>query len=669
MNWVVPTDMWKDKTVWIIGGGPSVSRQFNVPDEIIRQIEKGKLPISSLSPYMEAIHDQPVIGINMAFRLGPWIDLCFWGDPSFYRKKGVKEGLAQFPGLKVGCHQWFNDKKMEKAGIYGIAREKERAGISDDPAKVRWNWNSGAAAISVAANAGAKRIILVGFDMHSVPSHSHWHNEYGHPKRPPFKTHLGGFKQISIDAKRRGIEIINACPDSAIPHFPKCNVSDIIKMKNKVIVDTNVERSIGTLNKYRTLSHFHNILKPDLYLEIGIGRGNSLKQSKAAKSIAIDPRPRLKEKFKNVEIVKDTSDKFFKFRKLDQKVDLAFIDGQHLIENVLKDFINVEKNCNDGAVILLDDVAPAHPIQSNRIKQSVKWAGDVWKIVPILRQYRPDLDLKLLDVAPTGMLMVSKLDPENTVLEKAYKDIVNDWQNAVMPLDVMKRDGVYANLDFLKYDFQFKVKVGVITPTCSPERKPFVDFLHKQMKRQTVQPNWWYIIDYPNETGQMDLTKRYKQAMNMAFNDGMDLVLFMEDDDYYPTTYIEDMVDNWIQAGMPHIIGVKHTVYYHLKNKRFRIFNRDDHCSAFCTGVAKGVKYDIAPDNSKMYDVKLWRANANSRAQIELPIGRKPVGIKHGIGMTGGGFHNEARYPESSHQTLADYVDKQALEFYNSLEL
>ena len=85
-NWIVPTEMWKDKTVWILGGGTSLSRQFNVPDELIRGIEKGEFPISILSPYMKAIHNEVVIGINMAFRIGDWIDMVFWGDPSFYRK-------------------------------------------------------------------------------------------------------------------------------------------------------------------------------------------------------------------------------------------------------------------------------------------------------------------------------------------------------------------------------------------------------------------------------------------------------------------------------------------------------------------------------------------------------------------------------------------------------
>jgi hypothetical protein len=52
------------------------------------------------------------------------------------------------------------------------------------------------------------------------------------------------------------------------------------------------------------------------------------------------------------------------------------------------------------------------------------WTGDVWKIVPVLEKYRPDLSITLLDCAPTGLVLISNLDPNNTVLEQRYNDII-----------------------------------------------------------------------------------------------------------------------------------------------------------------------------------------------------------------------------------------------------
>ena len=74
----------------------------------------------------------------------------------------------------------------------------------------------------------------------------HWHTLYrkdsstphkpprgtnqGIPSSPktPFHKHLPGFPHIARDAKARGIEIINASPNSVITEFPKCNVKDLL---------------------------------------------------------------------------------------------------------------------------------------------------------------------------------------------------------------------------------------------------------------------------------------------------------------------------------------------------------------------------------------------------------------------------------------------------------
>jgi len=96
---------------------------------------------------------------------------------------------------------------------------------------VAWNQNSGAAAISVAVHAGAKRIFLLGFDMKLKADAQHWHSEYrtaGVKARAlPFNRHLQGFPFIAADAKRLGVEIFNVCPESAIPDFKKVTLKEV----------------------------------------------------------------------------------------------------------------------------------------------------------------------------------------------------------------------------------------------------------------------------------------------------------------------------------------------------------------------------------------------------------------------------------------------------------
>lgn len=233
MIWNVPR-MWEDGDVWIIGGGPSISQQFNVPDRIVNKVIEGSLPLSAYSPYMTALHAKHVIGVNVAYMLGEWVDMVFFGDSGFFLTH--LQRLAQFPGLKVSCHPAVARYPWVK---YTPRDNKHPRGISGNTQMVSWNGNSGAAAISIAVHAGAKRVILLGFDMKlSDGNRQHWHNVYGRApvnvrdqrkmRKLPFDRHLRGFDQIARDAKHMGVEIVNACPDSAIREFPRCNAAELL---------------------------------------------------------------------------------------------------------------------------------------------------------------------------------------------------------------------------------------------------------------------------------------------------------------------------------------------------------------------------------------------------------------------------------------------------------
>ena len=232
MTWRVPK-LWEGGECWILGGGPSLPVQFGVPEEVIQKVLAKELPLNAYSPYMEAIHSKHVIGVNMAYKIGDWIDMVFWGDKKWYLNNRVE--LGEFKGLKVTCHPYFANGSFKNENVKSVVKDNSHpAGISSDPSKASWNSNSGAAAISVAANMGATRIVLVGFDMKlGTDQRQHWHSEYGitkprEPKHLPFHRHLVGFPHIAKDAKARGITIINACPDSAIQDFPKMSVANVL---------------------------------------------------------------------------------------------------------------------------------------------------------------------------------------------------------------------------------------------------------------------------------------------------------------------------------------------------------------------------------------------------------------------------------------------------------
>ena len=193
----------------------------------------------------------------------------------------------------------------------------------------------------------------------------------------------------------------------------------------------------GKLDKYETLRTIHQSIAPAVYLEIGVQKGFSLDLAQCT-AIGVDPFPRTVAK-SNQTIHAITSDSFFS-RDIKFKPDLVFIDGLHLFEQTLMDFINCERICHTGSVIVMDDIFPAHPSQALRKRRTHKWAGDVWKVYEILKEYRPDLVLQPLDVNPTGLLMISDLDPENTCLFENYCDITHKYTKLSVPESILQRE-------------------------------------------------------------------------------------------------------------------------------------------------------------------------------------------------------------------------------------
>jgi hypothetical protein len=192
----------------------------------------------------------------------------------------------------------------------------------------------------------------------------------------------------------------------------------------------------------------HQILRPSLYLEIGVRHGASLRLAGWGKAIGVDPMPAENLASRNnATLVRAASDDFFKEdadRLLRPSPELIFIDGMHLFEYALRDFMNAERHAAAGALVMIDDIFPNHPVEGRRRRQSSHWMGDVWRLFVCLRDERPDLFLLPLDTSPGGLLLVAGLDRTNTILAQRYDDIVARAQNAgdEVPPEIMARAGV-----------------------------------------------------------------------------------------------------------------------------------------------------------------------------------------------------------------------------------
>lgn len=184
------------------------------------------------------------------------------------------------------------------------------------------------------------------------------------------------------------------------------------------------------------------------YLEVGVHQGATLALVECA-AIGVDPQLAFDRNpmagKPALHLYQMTSDDFFQSHDpraiLGRPVDVAFLDGMHLFEFLLRDFINTERACGPGSVILLDDCLPANLEMTERerrpdLRQDREmagwWTGDVWKVLDILRKYRPDLRITPVDVIPTGCIVVSGLDPGSTRLANAYDEIVARYGPVVM---------------------------------------------------------------------------------------------------------------------------------------------------------------------------------------------------------------------------------------------
>lgn len=179
------------------------------------------------------------------------------------------------------------------------------------------------------------------------------------------------------------------------------------------------------------LERIYRELKPDTVIEIGVYRGASLALIRPpAIAIGIDPNPRICHTLRTeTHIFAETSDEFFAKRRADKfladrPLSIGFVDGLHLYEQALKDFINLEFCCGPQSVILLHDTVPFDERTQTRAQETQFHTGDVWKTVLSLKHYRPDLDILTIATSPTGLTVVMGLNPRSRVLAERYEEAV-----------------------------------------------------------------------------------------------------------------------------------------------------------------------------------------------------------------------------------------------------
>ena len=238
----------------------------------------------------------------------------------------------------------------------------------------------------------------------------------------PDKERLAGMIQQAEQLLDGGqIDAADRLCDEVLAASPLYNRAHVIKAKVMM----------PGLKYGQIINRVHWELNPETYVEIGVARGGTLCRAQAdTRVVGIDPEPKIEKTIPSrAKIYPTTSDDFFArydlFEELgSSRLALGFIDGLHIYEQALRDFINLERYSQPDTVILIHDCYPPTRLSAERDRAIAYWAGDVWRLIACLVQYRPDLQVSVIPTFPSGLGLVTSLDNQSTVLSDNYDEIV-----------------------------------------------------------------------------------------------------------------------------------------------------------------------------------------------------------------------------------------------------
>jgi hypothetical protein len=202
----------KNKTIFIIGGGPSAK-----------------------TVDFDLLQDEITISINDAYEWFPNTTAVYWVDDSW--------ASENYDNLKFhNCKLFFTSKKAQHInydikddprGLLNATVLKRTGDFGYDPQPdcVMGN-NSGTQVLNLCINMKPKNIVLIGFDMKLKDNKSHWHEKWRLPIQPRIYNNLF---IPSTDALAKGVKntqsnvnIVNACHDSALRCFKFADYTDFL---------------------------------------------------------------------------------------------------------------------------------------------------------------------------------------------------------------------------------------------------------------------------------------------------------------------------------------------------------------------------------------------------------------------------------------------------------
>jgi len=163
-----------------------------------------------------------VLAVNNTWELMPWATAMYAGDLAWWIKYGDR---CTFAG-----ERWTSDPEAARRYGLRLVQLRNSPGLCRIPGHVNSGGNSGYQAINLAYHFGAKRIILLGFDMHRKEG-GHWHGEHDGMLSAP-ERHIEKWRAkmtiLANDLREAGVIVINSTPGSALKCFRKQHLEDAL---------------------------------------------------------------------------------------------------------------------------------------------------------------------------------------------------------------------------------------------------------------------------------------------------------------------------------------------------------------------------------------------------------------------------------------------------------
>lgn len=196
---------WRGQTVAVVAGGDSAAE---------------------LAPRL-AGRVRTVV-VNLAFRLIPRADMLYAADSGFWL---VYADARDFGSVKVAADERarFYCKNVEVAEIARRQGRKVDSLVRAPAGTVGYGGgNSGFQAVNLAAQAGAARILLAGFEFRG----EHWHGSHPPGLRNPSARQLENWRDkmdaAAADFETWGVDVVNLSRTSALRRYRREEVDGVL---------------------------------------------------------------------------------------------------------------------------------------------------------------------------------------------------------------------------------------------------------------------------------------------------------------------------------------------------------------------------------------------------------------------------------------------------------